>query len=601
MSHIPSIDYVNNAVWNIQPVFDKSSSHDPSTSHSESYVVIPQSKLDSSIRLIHSEFEVMGYSKVLRVENGEIRIIMNNLIDGVLKLITSYHKSLNSREETELSFNRVQSDLTQVQKLYRRCQQNLEETQRSNELIKEREKQALNETKLLNDRLKSTSNELRKIQSNFQRHEVQFLHERRKLEKEATDLRKRLATLIDKATPNWNKGQKTNRPSCSPTGLSMSQWSLSSEVDKKPELQNREPSSSRRFGVSVRTNSGLVSAKFESSAPVNNDNLNSHIKDDLDSQASKADLSSLIVQQLESRQNDLLYENRELRDLVGQLSSRMIRFTDFLQRHCTTWVQNNDNVIHSSEFDDEFFSLDEEDDDDDGYFRRESSDEDYSTIPVPKENGRRKSTFVNSLLLELPYALIRDDLTRRVRYLSRCLWCKLKCLAKHYLKTTALTSEKDVTENVVNSETFILDHPTSGNGDNENSFNENNQVELLKSQLAEAKSSLANCKSVLKEKELIIEHILFSSHNLDKLKYLNLSNSNPELGGKTETPFDKHNIPLLLKESSIQITERNQLDSTSNSSDNSLNSPEIPVTPARTIFTQSPFPTRGIIPRKNRS
>uniref|UniRef100_A0A5K4F5H3 Uncharacterized protein n=1 Tax=Schistosoma mansoni TaxID=6183 RepID=A0A5K4F5H3_SCHMA len=123
---------------------------------------------------------------------------------------------------------------------------------------------------------------LRKVQSNFQRHEVQFLHERRKLEKEATDLRKRLALLIDKATPNWNKGQKTNKQSCSPTGLSMSQWFLSSEVGKKPEITNGEPSSSRRFGSSIRTNSGLGSTKFESLTSVNS--FNSHIKYDWDVQ-----------------------------------------------------------------------------------------------------------------------------------------------------------------------------------------------------------------------------------------------------------------------------------------------------------------------------
>ncbi|VDP43382.1 unnamed protein product [Schistosoma margrebowiei] len=102
MSHIPPVDYFNNVIWNIQPVFDKPSSQDPSTSHSETFVVVPQSQLDSSIRLINSEFEIMGYSKVLRVENGEIQITMNSFIDGVLKLITSYRKSLNSREEIEL-------------------------------------------------------------------------------------------------------------------------------------------------------------------------------------------------------------------------------------------------------------------------------------------------------------------------------------------------------------------------------------------------------------------------------------------------------------------------------------------------------------------
>ncbi|KAH8863010.1 hypothetical protein KSF78_0002544 [Schistosoma japonicum] len=507
MSHIPSIDYFNNGIWSTQ-VCDKSCSEDPSTTASETFVVSPLSKLYSSVRLIHSEFEVMGYSKVLKVENGEIQIIMNNFVDNVLKLITSYRKSISSREEIELSFHRAQSELIHVQKLYRRCQQNLEETQKSNELTKESAKQTLSDKKLLNDRLKSTCNDLRKTQLNFQRHEVQFLHERRKLEKEATDLRKRLASLIDKTSLSCHKGQKTNRPVSTSTDLSVSQSSLLTEGDRKSVsrqnvmlkssvLTNKESSNSQRFGSSFRTNSGLGSAKSESLSQV--DNLNLHINDDLDVRTPKVDLSSLIVQQLESRQNDLLYENRELRDLVGQLSSRMIRFTDFLQRHCTAWVDNN--VINASnEFDSEYFSLDEEDDDE--YFRRESSDEEYSTIvSVSKGNGRRKSTLVNCLLFELPYAVIRDDLTRRVRYLSRCLWCKLKCLAKHYIIT-----KYDETDGI-KSETYILDLPTSPRGDNEKLYDDknNNEVNLLKNELVEVKSSLANCKSVLKEKELIIE------------------------------------------------------------------------------------------------
>ncbi|KAH8863007.1 hypothetical protein EWB00_004240 [Schistosoma japonicum] len=575
MSHIPSIDYFNNGIWSTQ-VCDKSCSEDPSTTASETFVVSPLSKLYSSVRLIHSEFEVMGYSKVLKVENGEIQIIMNNFVDNVLKLITSYRKSISSREEIELSFHRAQSELIHVQKLYRRCQQNLEETQKSNELTKESAKQTLSDKKLLNDRLKSTCNDLRKTQLNFQRHEVQFLHERRKLEKEATDLRKRLASLIDKTSLSCHKGQKTNRPVSTSTDLSVSQSSLLTEGDRKSVsrqnvmlkssvLTNKESSNSQRFGSSFRTNSGLGSAKSESLSQV--DNLNLHINDDLDVRTPKVDLSSLIVQQLESRQNDLLYENRELRDLVGQLSSRMIRFTDFLQRHCTAWVDNN--VINASnEFDSEYFSLDEEDDDE--YFRRESSDEEYSTIvSVSKGNGRRKSTLVNCLLFELPYAVIRDDLTRRVRYLSRCLWCKLKCLAKHYIIT-----KYDETDGI-KSETYILDLPTSPRGDNEKLYDDknNNEVNLLKNELVEVKSSLANCKSVLKEKELIIERILLTSHNLNKFGKLNLSNSNPELGCKNKTQSDRHYISLLLKKSSVQISEENQQNNISNSSDNPLYSP----------------------------
>lgn len=39
-----------------------------------------------------------------------------------------------------------------------------------------------------------------------------------------------------------------------------------------------------------------------------------------------------MIGQLESRENELFYENRELRDLVSVLASRMFRFAHYLRR-----------------------------------------------------------------------------------------------------------------------------------------------------------------------------------------------------------------------------------------------------------------------------
>ncbi len=39
-----------------------------------------------------------------------------------------------------------------------------------------------------------------------------------------------------------------------------------------------------------------------------------------------------MIGHLESRENELFYENRELRDLVGVLASRMFRFSHFIRQ-----------------------------------------------------------------------------------------------------------------------------------------------------------------------------------------------------------------------------------------------------------------------------
>lgn len=148
------------------------------------------------------------------------------------------------------------------------------------------------------------------------------------------------------------------------------------------------------------------------------------------------------MQQLEERQSTLLYENRELRDAVSQIASRFVRFTGFLER---TLVQPENEVnalggdvtkpVDSGQLaDDGFDSLDEATDEEQPRSINRGSSDDDAIPPEDQQTGasqndasrRRHSAGVNELLLQLPYALVREHLMQKLRKLSRRLWRQLR-------------------------------------------------------------------------------------------------------------------------------------------------------------------------------
>ncbi|VDN98145.1 unnamed protein product [Rodentolepis nana] len=149
---------------------------------------------------------------------------------------------------------------------------------------------------------------------------------------------------------------------------------------------------------------------------------------------SELDLARCTVDHLLARENELFHENRELRDLISVLSSRMLRFSQYLH-------DRRLGVIGGEGDNDGFQDLEPEETSLDGSTEcANSSSSDESTYEgrvshcSPSDNlregpsRRRKSANVRHLLLEMPFSMVRNRLTCRVHRLSRRLWKEIKTL-----------------------------------------------------------------------------------------------------------------------------------------------------------------------------
>ncbi|VDM33743.1 unnamed protein product [Hydatigera taeniaeformis] len=132
-----------------------------------------------------------------------------------------------------------------------------------------------------------------------------------------------------------------------------------------------------------------------------------------------------------NRENDLFYENRELRDLVSVLSTRILRFT----RHLCRKRRRHQLLVGTSEA--QLEVNEEEEEEEETSLDGESDADTYSDSSVcasmqsqlsDMQCQRRQSANVRHLLLELPFHLVRDQLVCRVHRLCRRLWREIKAV-----------------------------------------------------------------------------------------------------------------------------------------------------------------------------
>ncbi|VDQ00878.1 unnamed protein product [Trichobilharzia regenti] len=175
------------------------------------------------------------------------------------------------------------------------------------------------------------------------------------------------------------------------------------------------------------------------------------------------DLSSTVIQQLESRLKELCHENRELRDFASQLSSRMFQFSDFLEHNCDLCMQDNANI--SFDCQDEHHSLGESHVAEHDISEVQSFDEKRNLF---KKSIDKQSTPVIDFSFELPFRVIRDDLIKRVQYASWVVWSKLKCLARCH--TNSVKETPGFKSQFCHTESIILTQYYDGNNNNDNSY-----------------------------------------------------------------------------------------------------------------------------------
>ncbi|VDP97045.1 unnamed protein product, partial [Trichobilharzia regenti] len=178
----------------------------------------------------------------------------------------------------------------------------------------------------------------------------------RRLEIQRERLRKRLVGCLKKASFGYRRGRKHHSSTIS-TDLSASEIRSRVEGDKVsrgcPPNTNQlsihdNTSSPRSCPPRVVSKASLTKQLSSGSLPPTNA---------ADNETSRNDLSSRVIEQLESRLKESCHENRELRDFASQLSSRMFQFSDFLEHNCNLCIQDNANI--SFDCQDEHHSLGE--------------------------------------------------------------------------------------------------------------------------------------------------------------------------------------------------------------------------------------------------
>ncbi|KAF8567127.1 hypothetical protein P879_02358 [Paragonimus westermani] len=551
MSHLPTPEFRSRFDENFSPTYHDTNCHGVGPDETELTLIIkPQTKLEAVLRTINSELATLGYPTIFHVERGQPHISVDLLVQSMVRLLEAYFKDISVRDELGCRLRSIEADLAQVHKMYRRCQEELNEAQKANALAKERERRYEEEKKSLSYRLKASSDEMRRLQQNFQRHETQVLHEKRKVERELAGLRERLATSISKSK---NPRSPNRRPARNRTlnthisGLPTSTASLSEYADRPLPIVPNGQLMTRVTVHPTRTVSSCIAANVrQSKSPENRLSMNNKngLSISEDEGTVQMDLYVNMIQKLEERQHSLLYENRELRDLVSQMSSRLVRFANYIDRnYCVlsgTLVVPVQSKSGPAIVDVECDSLDEEEEDDgvDNFAaRQDSSDEEFICPPGAEgirngggENNRvrhRKSANVNQLLLELPYALVRDHLTQRVRKLSRDLWRRLKRLPlpqepaidvrntstnpvplDHRLNSTPVPSETHqprpqtpLVEQCVSSHLPIRSE----------SFTKDENQEQLRVEINELRSTVAEYEAKIHEQEIALRHALFTN------------------------------------------------------------------------------------------
>ncbi|CAH8872487.1 unnamed protein product [Trichobilharzia szidati] len=481
MTGVPSPNRFENSDENNQPIIDIPSTQKDAELFSDSFTVTPHSRLQFTLRLINSEFEARGYKKILKSEAGQLEVIMSNFVNGVSRLIYSHSANLDNCKKIESSFQYVQSEFMRVQRLFHRCQQELDASVKLNELAKLKEEQMLSDKELLNDRLKTISDTLHRARLSYLENENKWEHQRRKLQIEIESLRKHLRICQRKASSEYNKrGEIYHSPTIS---TDLSTFQIRSPVEGDKVVASGCLSNINQLSIHDRSSTspcscspGVVTTKASLTKQLSSSGSRRPWRNAVNIQTNRDNKSSLLIQQLQIRQNELCHENRELRYLVSQLSARIFQFSDYLKHNCDLCAPNNANI--SFNCDNEHHSL--------GESHEEHDISDFERVLIRK-SIHEQSTRNIDVSLELPYSVFRDDLITRVQYALCVIWSKLKCLTRCHTNSVKETPGSNAPlRNTDNS-------PTVECVDSDKVHVENDDdIEQLENQLSQLNSLWAN-------------------------------------------------------------------------------------------------------------
>uniref|UniRef100_A0A0X3NY16 Afadin-and alpha-actinin-binding protein A n=1 Tax=Schistocephalus solidus TaxID=70667 RepID=A0A0X3NY16_SCHSO len=495
-------------------------------------------QLHHHTRSLNSEFIGIGLQPFLIFElkdHSTATVQYNLLISSCLALFERQIRTLHALEVAEDSLRRVTGDLDHSRKMNRRLQENLAAASIANSQNRERERRLEAEKTAVNAQLRSAKETIRRLQLDCQHRITQCQHEMKKQEHECTGLRKRLNTLLRAPVAKPAANEVTSVASGRSSQLTSATLSSSSL-----EAMRRRCRSTNRSSQLCQTTTNRLTNSTLSLVDAGASEADASVRCELD-------LARNMIAHLERRENELFHENRELRDMVSVLASRMFRFSRFAKKLHVRQRSNTPVCVYYEGDDDADGgnSLDSySDEEQDAGERREggsnydrdkcfpSASSSSSDLSDESElSTRRQSADVHTLLLEMPYPLVRNKLANRVHNLSRRLWRRLKRLYSQD------SSTHPPSQTYTQSSTGKLGEPEASCSSNGN----NSELESCRQQLAE-------CERKLREKDEILAKALFSNVRRRESLFRLVDQHSPQIALAAQLPAGDGALPAAFKQ-----------------------------------------------------
>ncbi|BHF74763.1 Afadin- and alpha-actinin-binding protein [Sparganum proliferum] len=497
-------------------------------------------QLHHHTRSLNSEFIGMGLQPFLVFglkDPSMATVHYNILISSCLGLFERQVQALHALEVAEDSLRRVTGDLDHSRKMNRRLQEDLAAASIANNQNKERERRLEAEKTAVSAQLRSAKDTIRRLQLDCQHRITQCQHEMKKQEHECTGLRKRLNALLRAPMAKPAANETTSAASGRSSKLTSSTLSSASSASSFEAMRRRCRSTNRSTQL-CPTASGRLTSSTLSLVDAGTSEADASVRCELD-------LARNMIAHLERRENELFHENRELRDMVSVLASRMFRFSRFA-KNLYSRQRSTTPACVNYEDDDGGNSLDSNSDEERGVGEGHGGEGNYdgdkrspsaslSSSDLSDEDDlptRRQSADVHTLLLEMPYPLVRNKLANRVQYLSRRLWRRLK-----RLNSKDTSSQPPSQANTQNS--------PGKSGPTETSCSSSGSSYELES----CRQQLAECKRKLREKDDILAKALFSNIRRRESLFRLVDQHSPQLALASDLSTGDCTFPVELKES----------------------------------------------------
>ncbi|XP_033127470.1 afadin- and alpha-actinin-binding protein A-like [Anneissia japonica] len=230
--------------------------------------------IDQCVSYLDQEITLLGfqslYTPAIHESTSAGTFDVTKLINCCFDLMQRHQETRRFQEELENKRIRCDSDLDHLNVTCTRLKEQLEQQQRDNVALVEKERQHILQNKGLNNKLKATKEEIKKLDGINRHRDTQFKHDLKKKEREASKLKERIHQLL---------------------------------TDKNQE---------RRIGMDI-----LNSIQ-------RSDGKRSKWKTGRTGEKHEEDMYRLIITNYEERQEELMGENRELRESLSNMQKELV-------------------------------------------------------------------------------------------------------------------------------------------------------------------------------------------------------------------------------------------------------------------------------------